>query len=77
EDGVYSYNRGYNWRAIAALILAILPVIPGFLRAAVTPGGQIADPGLLDSIYNYAWFITFGIAFLVYYLLMKYKPQSP
>ena len=76
EDGVYSYNRGYNWRAIAALILAILPVIPGFLRAAVTPGGQIADPGLLDSIYNYAWFITFGIAFLVYYLLMKFKPQS-
>jgi NCS1 family nucleobase:cation symporter-1 len=49
-----------------ALVLAILPVLPGFLRAAFTPGGQIADPTLWDSIYTYAWFVTFGLSFIVY-----------
>jgi nucleobase:cation symporter-1, NCS1 family len=68
-DGVYSYGSGFNWRAIAALVAAIAPVVPGFLRAATTPGGQIADPNFFDTLYTYAWFVTFGLAFLVYYLL--------
>ncbi len=68
-DGVYSYSNGFNWRAVAALALAIAPVVPGFLRAATTPGGQISDPNLFDTLYTYAWFVTFGIAFLLYYLL--------
>jgi NCS1 family nucleobase:cation symporter-1 len=38
-DGIYSYSNGFNWRAIVALVVAIIPVIPGFLRAATTPGG--------------------------------------
>ena len=35
--------------------------VPGFLRAATTPGGQVADPTLLDALYTYAWFVTFGL----------------
>ena len=72
--GVYSYDGGFNWRAIAALVVAIIPVIPGFLRAATTPGGQVADPGFWDSLYVYAWFITFAIGFVLYYVLMKVFP---
>jgi NCS1 family nucleobase:cation symporter-1 len=53
------------------LIVAIAPVVPGFLNAATTPGGQITDPGLFDHLYTYAWFVTFGIAFLLYYSLMN------
>ena len=70
-DGIYSYSNGFNWRAIIALIAAIAPVIPGFIRAATTPGGQVASPNFFDTIYTYAWFVTFGIAFIVYYLLMQ------
>ncbi len=70
-DGIYSYGNGFNWRAIVALIVAIAPVAPGFIRAATTPGGQVADPGFLDTLYIYAWFVTFGTAFLMYYVLMK------
>ncbi|QQS34166.1 MAG: NCS1 family nucleobase:cation symporter-1 [Acidobacteriota bacterium] len=70
-DGIYTYSSGFNWRAIAALVLAIAPVVPGFLRAATTPGGQIADPNFFDTLYTYAWFVTFGIAFVLYYLLMR------
>ena len=70
-QGRYSYSNGINWRAMIALIVAIAPVVPGFLRAAMTPGGQVAQPGFLDTLYTYAWFVTFGIGFLVYLLLMN------
>jgi NCS1 family nucleobase:cation symporter-1 len=65
-DGRYSYTSGVNPRAIVVLVLAILPVVPGFLRAATTPGGQVTNPTLLDSLYAYAWFVTFGLSFVLY-----------
>jgi NCS1 family nucleobase:cation symporter-1 len=68
--GEYAYDNGFNWRAIIALAIAVLPVIPGFVRAASTPGGQVADPGFLDALYTYAWFVTFGLGFFIYYLVM-------
>jgi NCS1 family nucleobase:cation symporter-1 len=72
-DGIYSYSDGFNWRAIISLAVAIAPVVPGFLRAATTPGGQVADPNVFDMLYIYAWFVTFGIAFVLYYVLMKFR----
>jgi NCS1 nucleoside transporter family len=75
-DGIYSYSNGFNRRAIVALIIAVLPVIPGFLRAAATPGGQVADPNFFDTLYVYAWFVTFGIGFAVYLILMKAMPPK-
>ena len=70
-DGAYSYTGGVNYRAIAALVIAMLPVLPGFVRAAVTPGGQVANPTFLDALYTYAWFVTFAISFVTYLLLMR------
>src|SRR5436190_10133454 len=69
--GRYSYANGINWRAILALVVAVAPVVPGFLRAATTPGGQVAMPGMLDTLYTYAWFVTFGLAFVLYWLLSR------
>src|ERR1700716_3378233 len=37
-NGRYTYSNGFNPRAIVALVLSILPVVPGFIRAATTPG---------------------------------------
>jgi NCS1 family nucleobase:cation symporter-1 len=74
--GRYSYSNGVNWRAVAALILAVAPVIPGFLRAATTPGGQVAVPGTLDTLYTYAWFVTFALGFVLYWLLSR-KRAAP
>lgn len=71
-DGIYSYVSGFNWCAIVALVIAIAPVVPGFLRAATTPGGQVPDPDLFDTLYIYAWFVTFVIAFVLYYVLMNF-----
>ena len=75
-DGIYSYKSGFNWRAVVALVVAIAPVVPGFLRAATTPGGQVGDAGFFDTLYVYAWFVTFGIGFVLYFVLMKASPPN-
>ena len=72
-EGRYTYSGGINPRAVIALVLAVLPVVPGFLRAAMTPGGQVANMTFLDSLYTYAWFVTFGLSFGIY-LLITGKP---
>ena len=74
--GPYSYGSGFNWRAIVALCVAIAPVVPGFLRAAATPGGQVSNPTFLDSLYTYAWFVTFGLGFVIYYVLTASRRES-
>ncbi len=69
-DGIYRYRNGVNPRAIVALVLGILPVIPGFVRAVSTPGGVVPNPGIFDHLYQYAWFVTFSLSFLIYLKLM-------
>ena len=64
EQGAYTYRDGVNWRAIAAFVLAVLPVVPGFVRAVSTPGGAVADPNFFDRLYSYAWFVTFALSFV-------------
>jgi NCS1 family nucleobase:cation symporter-1 len=71
KDGIYAYSKGINWRAVAAFAAAILPVIPGFIRAATRRGGKVEEANLLDTLYTYAWFVTFGLSFVIYFALMK------
>jgi NCS1 family nucleobase:cation symporter-1 len=71
EVGRYTYRNGVNMRAIAALVLAILPVVPGFIRAVSVPGGTVTDPNAFDRLYSYAWFVTFGLSFALYLLFMR------
>jgi NCS1 family nucleobase:cation symporter-1 len=68
-DGRYSYDHGVNRRTLVVLAGAIAPVVPGFLRAATTPGGQVPDPTFWDALYTYAWFVTFGLSFALYLLM--------
>ena len=62
--------------AITAFVIAVLPVLPGFLRAAGTPGGQVPNPTLFDTLYTYAWFVTFGVSFGVYLVLMRSRAEA-
>ena len=70
-DGSYSYSGGWNWRAIAAVLIGVIPVIPGFLKAATTPdfAGVFENPTFIESLYNYGLFFTFGVAALAYLAL--------
>jgi len=78
EQGRYTYRNGINMRAVAALVLAILPVVPGFIRAVSVPGGTVADPNVFDRVYSYAWFVTFALSFVLYLLFMRgERPATP
>jgi NCS1 family nucleobase:cation symporter-1 len=76
-NGRYSYSNGVNPRAVIALVLSILPVVPGFIRAATTAGGQVAHPTFMDALYTYAWFVTFALSFVLYLLLSRPQHRTP
>lgn len=76
ENGLYTYRKGWNPAAMIALVLAVLPVVPGFLHAAMTPGGNVPNPNFLDHLYRYAWFVTFGLSFVIYIGLMRRAPRA-
>lgn len=72
-NGKYAYGSGTNWRAVVALILAVAPCIPGFVNLFL-PGPHV---GFFDRLYTYAWFVTFALAFAIYYLLMVLTASQP
>ena len=67
RGGQYEYRNGINWVAIAALVIGVAPNVPGFLGAL----GVRQASALSTSIYNWAWFVGFGLAALVYLGGMK------
>jgi NCS1 family nucleobase:cation symporter-1 len=76
-EGRYAYTNGVNRRAMWALALGILPVVPGFVRAAATPGGVVAHPTVLDTLYTYAWFVTFLLSGGLYLALAARTEPGP
>jgi NCS1 family nucleobase:cation symporter-1 len=78
-DGRYSYAGGWNWKAIAAVLIGVAPVVPGFLKAATTPGfaGVFANPTFIESLYNYGLFFTFGVAAIAYLALSMIGGRAP
>lgn len=58
------------------LLFLMLRLVYGFIRAATHENGQVPNPNFFDTLYKYAWFVTFGIAFAVYYLLMQSKQRD-
>ena len=70
-NGQYRYDSGVNWRAVVALVVAIAPCAPGFVNL-FKPG---AHDGFFDRLYTYAWFVTFFLAFVLYFgLTMLFPP---
>jgi NCS1 family nucleobase:cation symporter-1 len=73
-NGQYSFTKGFNYRAIIALLLGVVPNIPGFLTTIKVIAAD-AVPGWISHLYNYAWFVGFFISGFTYLLMMrKYKP---
>jgi len=58
RGGAYEYAGGVNWRAVAALAL----------------GAGVALAGLaiptFRFLYDYSWFVGFGVSFTAYYTFM-------
>jgi NCS1 family nucleobase:cation symporter-1 len=58
RNGLYEYQRGFNWQALAALAAG----------AGVAFIGLIVPP--LRVLYNYAWFVGFIVSFFAYLAMM-------
>jgi NCS1 family nucleobase:cation symporter-1 len=71
DHGDYSYIAGWNWSALIALALGVLPSIPGFLNAAFPRAFPIEVDALFKLSYTYAWFVGVAIASSTYWLLMR------
>lgn len=66
--GIYAYSAGWNPRAVFALLLGVLPNLPGFLKTA----GFIPQVlPIFETLYTYAWFVGLSISALLYYLMMR------
>src|SRR5664279_1771577 len=66
-SGRYFFSKGFNVAAVTALTVGILPNLPGFLTTIKVVPLQ-AFPLWVSHLYNYAWFVGFFVAGLVYYM---------
>jgi NCS1 family nucleobase:cation symporter-1 len=65
--GPYWYWGGFNVIGLIALIAGIVPCLPGFAEAVLS----VHVPALWRHLYDYAWFVSFGVSLVSYTLLMK------
>lgn len=63
-NGAYTYNRGWNWRAVTATLLGCAAAWIGVFVPVLHP------------LYDYAWFVGFGVAAITHWALMKAAPPS-
>lgn len=75
HQGAYGYRAGWNPIALIALVIGVLPNIPGFLNVAF-PQTFANIPEMFKTIYTYAWFAGLGISAVVYVVLMKLGRRS-
>ena len=59
-----------NPAAIWALIIGVLPNVPGFLVVVGALDKGAVWPGLV-ALYSYSWFVGFLVSGAVYLLLMR------
>ena len=61
--------------ALLALVLGALPSLPGFLVNVKFLSANSVPP-FLAHLYNYAWFIGFAVAFIVYLAGRKFASRG-
>jgi NCS1 family nucleobase:cation symporter-1 len=75
--GRYSFTNGINYKAMIALLLGILPNVPGFL-VKIDAISIDAVAAWIVQLYDYAWFVGFLVSGILYILFMRsYKTVSP
>jgi len=69
--GEFTFTRGFSLVGLGAFGLSVVPNLPGFL-VAVGAVSREQVPAFFLSLYNYAWFVGFAVAFVVYLLGRKH-----
>jgi len=63
-EGEYYYSKGFNPKAIIALVLGVLVALIG----KIVPS--------LSLLFDYAWFVGFAVSFVTYIILMPAKDKK-
>src|SRR2546423_5116918 len=71
----YRYTNGFSLIALVTLVVAVLPNLPGFL-VTVKAVDPTSVPAFFVRLYDYAWFVGFAIAFVVYLVLRTLNKRS-
>jgi nucleobase:cation symporter-1, NCS1 family len=69
REGPYWYWGGWNPLAFVALAAGMAVCLPGF-AAAVSPAEMGGVAEFWKRLYDFAWFVSFGISFVTYLVLM-------
>ena len=72
HTGRYRYGNGFNSIAILALVIGILPNIPGFLLQVQLVSADLF-PVWISDLYHFAWFVGFFLSGFVYWIMMRRK----
>ena len=72
--GAYRFHKGYSYAGLGALILGVLPCLPGFL-VTVNAVPATSVPHFFVTLYNQAWFVGFALSFALYLLFRKLSPN--
>jgi NCS1 family nucleobase:cation symporter-1 len=65
RNGLYEFSGGVNWKAVLALATG----------CGVAFVGLVYSP--LRVLYDYAWFVGFGVSFIAYSLLVAMRQPAP
>jgi NCS1 family nucleobase:cation symporter-1 len=73
--GEYRFTNGISLVAVVAFVLAVLPSLPGFL-VTIKALAPTSVPRPLVALYDYAWFVGFALAFVIYLVGRKIALNS-
>jgi NCS1 family nucleobase:cation symporter-1 len=75
SDGEFRFTNGFSMVALISLMSGALPSLPGFLVNVKLLSADSVPPALAH-LYNYAWFVGFGVAFAVYLIGRQLTPRA-
>jgi NCS1 family nucleobase:cation symporter-1 len=86
--GIYRYVSGWNWRAVAALLIGMFVALGGAYSATNadgTAGGPFPAGGIVPFLhfqlpwggylYDYSWVLGLVVSFILYWVFARFVPE--
>ncbi|KAF9238340.1 permease for cytosine/purines, uracil, thiamine, allantoin-domain-containing protein [Melanogaster broomeanus] len=62
-NGRYRYTGGFNWRAVLAMLVTVVPTLPGLVNS-INPAINV---GYATRLFDIAWMYGFVVSCILYY----------